>query len=384
MLHVAWATLLVVTVADAARAQTRTPPAPQPYPPQGYTPPYPYPYPAQPYPQPYPYPAQPYPQPYPYPAQPYPQPTPAQPYPQGSPQQPYPGRPAPQPPYAPPTGTSPYPSAPSNTSPSPSPSPSPSASERSDGPFKLSNALGASYGAAGGISFTRLAVDQGAEHRTWGGGMALTAAGVGHSSTVGAFGRGNFLLAGGGGGLEGMSALELYGTVGASATNSFHVSLGLGMAVRGVRNDEIDALKITLPAAMLGLQATFNGFGLAFGPTAGLALRTEYAPGDELQARRFVSRPGFQTAYGGSAILSTELLYAHAGVQRLAMTSPVTSGDGAVCLRIFFVAACAVGQVWNGIATQPLVGASKEIPSYYVGGLLGVGASGAHVLDTKD
>jgi len=222
---------------------------------------------------------------------------------------------------------------------------------------------------------TRIAVDQGGnEYRTWGGGMFAHGAGTASVGPLSTFGRVNFFLGGGGGGLEGSIAVESYFGGGIPVGSFSQVFLGVGLGARGVKNDELDAISITLPGAMLGYQLAFDGFGLVLAGSGDVTPRTEYAPGDELQGRRAFMRPGTRLGYGGTAALFTRYVFADAGIHRLAMADSPLVVDGSACLSVWYVAACGFGQYWRA-TVQTAGGTSATVPSLAAGLSLGVGTA---------
>ncbi len=275
------------------------------------------------------------------------------PYPQQYPQPSY----APQPPYPQPSISQPPPA---------SPPPTP----RSSGTLLLAKG----YSGAFGITAARVAVNQGSEWRTYSGGLGGAGAGTVALGPLSVYSRGSLYVGGGGGGLEGALALESYPGLGVFLGSAVQIFAGLGVAGRGVKNDEIDATMVTLPGAMLGVQFAVNGFGVGLGPTAGLVARTDYAPGDELQGRRFFRRTGMQLGCGGTAAVFTEWFAIHGSVVRLAIDESVTAGDAAACLHIQAFATCGFGQYWRARATDSR-GVTQLVPTTHVGITIGIGGA---------
>lgn len=235
--------------------------------------------------------------------------------------------------------------------------------------------MASGYSAAFGLTGSRIAVDQGSEWRTYGAGVGGSGAGTVALGPLSVLTRGSLHIGGGGGGLEGAVAVESYAGLGIPLGNVMQLFLGIGLNGRGLKNDEIDATTLTIPAGVLGLQLAVDGFGFVLGGTGGLVARTDYAPGDELQGRRFFRRTGMRGGYGGTAAIFTPWFAVHGSMVRLAMDEPVTAVDGAACLHIGSFAACGFGQYWRSPATD-VRGVTQIVPTTQLGITIGIGSAG--------
>lgn len=230
-----------------------------------------------------------------------------------------------------------------------------------------------------GIAGSHVAVSQDRTATTLSGGVVGSLAGVVALGPLNAMVRGNLYLGGGGGGLEGIVSEQAYLGLGIPIGSALQVFGGAGVGVRGIKNDELAALAIDFPAATAGFLIATDYFSFVAAPTAGLAGRTEYAPGDELQGRRFFRRASTQLGYGGVAGLFTDYFSVHGSLQQLAMTHPITSADGVACIHVSLVAVCGFGQYWTGLTANP-AGVERTIASTQIGLSLGLGKAAAGAL----
>jgi hypothetical protein len=241
--------------------------------------------------------------------------------------------------------------------------------------------LGAS-GALGG-AIAHQSVQLGApEYRSWSGGVFLYGNGIGSLVGLAVRERVAINIHGGAAGLETRVGGELYLGPSIKLFDGGALLLNLGLQGYGLANDELRASILQLPAAEVALLFSVEGATLALGPTSGLALRTEYAPGDEDQGRRHRRLRTSDLASGGFVSFTSEHVAVDASLTRLIASEPLWVADGEACLFFSPLALCGFAQYWRSTATlaQPGLPLAPDlnpmVPTVYVGGALAIGASG--------
>ena len=290
---------------------------------------------------------------------------------------PYPGRPMPNGPSPPPTYAAPGYAPPSYapTSPAPPASPLPALPASTGSLINGSLALGA------GGAVARQTVDLGgAEYRSISGGLFLFANGTGSIFGFGYRMRLAANVQGGSAGLETRVAGEVFYGLALPLARGFDVFLHVGTQGYGLSNDEVKASLLMLPALETGVLLNFEDVVIGLGPTAGLGLVTDYAPGDEDQGRRYRRKRTSDLGVGGFASVTWKHLVLGGSYTRILAKDPVSVVDGELCGLVSSVALCGFVQYWRSSAAsaQPGVVGSPDAllaPTLFVGAAIGFGSA---------
>jgi len=113
------------------------------------------------------------------------------------------------------------------------------------------------------------------------------------------------------------------------------------------------------------------------GPRGGLTVRAQYDPGNESKGLRFHRRPGVRPSWGGAATLVSNPALFNFGLTRVEdADAPLWFADGNGCVTVTgkepALIVCAMGQYWQSVVVGS-AGQMREVPSWILGGSLGLG-----------
>ena len=227
-----------------------------------------------------------------------------------------------------------------------------------------------------GLGFTRTDLSGGTEGATAGGlSLQLGLSGFDSSLSVGA--RLGAFVGGGSAGMDSVLDARVFVGGGPAVTDHSQVFFRLGAEGSSLKNDEVEASLVTIPAVQIGYQLWGHGGGFEIAPRIGLSPRTEYEPGDESLGRRHWRKVGVRASGGASLfVTAADAFSLDVSYTRIVDEDPVDHVDGRACVTPFYVALCAISQYWRSVATLPLSTAAQEIPTLYLGGAIGIGMTG--------
>lgn len=195
------------------------------------------------------------------------------------------------------------------------------------------------------------------------------------------------VLAQGGAGFEVRSHGEAFAGLGLPVADGGQVFLELGASGSSFKNDELEANVLSAPMAYGGFQQSFDGFGFQLGPRGGIAIRTEWEPGDEAAGRRHQRALKPRVGYGGAVAVASKYIILDGSLLRVAGTEPLYAANGQVCLVAAVLVACGFVDYWRSVATtsgaSPLPPVTRDVDATYIGIALGFGTGGAEVASSK-
>jgi hypothetical protein len=288
--------------------------------------------------------------------------------------QPYPPPYAQPPPYGPgPYGPGPY------AQPPPPPLPPPQKPNRA---IPASALYDTGLSAAIGLGVARQTVGIGnTTFESASGALFFHGAGVGSFHGISTRSRIAANIGGGQVGLDSRIGVEAFAGPALTLFDGTSILFHLGVQGYGLNNDEVRASMLQLPAAEIALLMHVGPVVVALGPQAGLALTTEYAPGDEDQGRRYRRKRTSDIGAGGFLSFTWEHFALDGSFTRITAKDPMWAADGNACIIVSPVALCGHAQYWRSSVALaqpglPLAPDSPfDIPTLYLGFSLGLGVA---------
>ena len=280
-------------------------------------------------------------------------------------------------PYAPP----PY--APGPYAPGPyAPPPPPPPPQKPSGASSASSLFDTGLSAAIGVGVARQTVGIGdTTFESASGGVFFHGAAVGSLLGISTRSRIAANIGGGQVGLDSRIGAEAFAGPSLKLFDGASLLFHLGLQGYSLQNDEVRASVIELPAAEIALLVHLGPVVFALGPEAGLALRTEYVPGDEDQGRRFRRSRTSDLGAGGFLSVTWEHFALDGSFTRITAKDPIWAADGEACIIVSPVALCGHAQYWrsSGAIAQPGLPLAPDspfnIPTLYLGAALGFGVA---------